>query len=128
MSLLYFSFRYDKLSIQPNTNLKLKLAHINKVIEAEMSVVIEVMERINKVHVFRPCVIQALVPVVVFVCHAEPSFKAFVRRHASVLVPSQAPRTALCGIHLVVAALGHHLPHRFRSLGLNWMRFGVGIT
>ena len=38
-------------SIQPNTNLKLKLAHIDKVIEAEMSVVIEVVERINKVHV-----------------------------------------------------------------------------
>ena len=42
-----FLFRQIKPSIQPNTNLKLKLAHINKVIEAEMSVVIEVVERIK---------------------------------------------------------------------------------
>lgn len=43
-----------QISIQPNTNLKLKLAHINKVIEAEMSVVIEVVERIKmEVWVFK---------------------------------------------------------------------------
>ena len=42
-----FLFRQIKPSIQPNTNLKLKLAHINKVVKAEMSVVIEVVERIK---------------------------------------------------------------------------------
>ena len=36
-----------QISIQPNTNLKLKLAHIHKVIEAEMAVVVEVVERIK---------------------------------------------------------------------------------
>ena len=36
-----------QISIQPNTNLKLKLAHVHEVIEAEMSVVIEVVERIK---------------------------------------------------------------------------------
>ena len=78
MSLLYFSFRYDKSPIQPNTNLKLKIAYIYKVIEAEMLVVVEVVERIDKVHVLRPFVIQALVPVVVFIGHTEPCFKVFV--------------------------------------------------
>ena len=84
-------FLYNEPYIQPNTNLKLKLAHINKVVEAEMSVVIKVVERIDKVHVFRPFVIQAFVPVVVFVGHTEPFCKAFVCRHVPVLVPSQAP-------------------------------------
>ena len=37
-----------QISIHPNTNLKLKFAHINEVIEDEMSVVIEVVERIKK--------------------------------------------------------------------------------
>ena len=40
-------FLYNEPSIQPNTNLKLKFAHINEVIEAEMSVVVEVVERIK---------------------------------------------------------------------------------
>ena len=48
---MFFSKLNDEFSVQPNTNLKLKLAHINKVIEAEMPVVIEVVERIDKVHV-----------------------------------------------------------------------------
>ena len=93
-----------------------------------MSVVIEVVERINKVHVFRPFVIQTLVPVIVFIGHTEPCCKAFVCRHVPVLVPSQAPRAAVGGIHSVVAALGHRFPHRFRSLSLDGMHCRVRIT
>lgn len=44
---MLFLFRHNKPPIHPNTNFKLKLAHIDKVIEAEMSVVVEVVERIN---------------------------------------------------------------------------------
>lgn len=44
---VFFSSQNNKPSIQLNTNLKIKLAHIHEVVEAEMSVVIEVVERIK---------------------------------------------------------------------------------